>query len=106
MELFFPFFHGKSLVKGKTLCLPLSLKASTHCPLIEVSGPVEWPALMICKNPIYKAQDKYEKLMRLKDDAHIPLEDVFYSAEDMVNAISVAKTYEAGSIIDTKYSKY
>ena len=61
---------------------------------------------MICKNPIYKAQDKYEKLMRLKDDAHIPLEDVFYSAEDMVNAISVAKTYEAGSIIDTKYSKY
>jgi hypothetical protein len=30
---------------------------------------------MICKNPIYKAQDKYEKLMRLKDDAHIPLED-------------------------------
>ena len=61
---------------------------------------------MICKNPIYKAQDKYETLMRLKDDALIPLEDVFYSAEDIVNTISVAKTYEAGRVIDTRYSKY
>ena len=41
--------------------------------------------------------------MRLKDDALIPLEDVFYSAEDIVNTISVAKTYEAGRVIDTRY---
>ena len=94
-------------MSGKTL--PLSLKASTfntNYSLIDVSGPIEWPALIICKNPIYKAQDKYETLMRLKDDALIPLEDVFYSAEDIVNTISVAKTYEAGSVIDTRYSKY
>ena len=91
-------------ISGKTL--PLSLKASTfntNYSLIDVSGPIEWPALIICKNPIYKAQDKYETLMRLKDDALIPLEDVFYSAEDIVNTISVAKTYEAGRVIDTRY---
>ena len=30
-ELFFPFTRGKPLVKGKSPCLRLSLKASRHC---------------------------------------------------------------------------
>ena len=61
----------------------------------DLSEPIEWPDLMICKSPMTKNKEKHEDLIE-NPEKNASLSDVFYIAEDLINAIVVAKVYETG----------
>ena len=61
----------------------------------DFSEPIEWPDMIICKSPPYKNKEKHEQLIE-EPEKNTSLSDVFYFAEDLINAIVVAKGYETG----------
>ena len=61
----------------------------------DLSEPIEWPDLMICKSPMTKNKEKHKDLIE-NPEKNTSLSDVFHHAEDLINAIVVAKGYETG----------
>ena len=61
----------------------------------DSSETIEWPDLIICKSPLSKNYEKYQQLIENSEN-NISLSDVFYSAEDLINAVVIAKGYKTG----------
>lgn len=61
----------------------------------DSSETIEWPDLIICKSPLYKNYEKYQQLIENSEN-NISLSDVFYSAEDLINSVVIAKGYKTG----------
>ena len=73
--------------------------------LLDLVEPIEWPALMVCKLPRYKNEEKYQEFVTkgfLEDFTSkeefdkLEREAFDFDIKNTVHAITIAKTYLKG----------